>query len=408
MKKSDIAKPRSNIQDGLFLISFLLIGADLWSVSVGGFTLRVANLTLLLCFLLWVYNRCYRQGLRQLLILLPFLVAMAISGIGSASAKGTFGYIVWTTFNIVITFFVSFTWAFWNDEKYVLERTRQIMRAIAILLLAQFAFGFTHIEIPGFRTDYGILPRPALWFYEPSYLATFFVTYLAVFMLQSLETVGEESKKNRWTLFIIFVAMVFSTSSTGFIGIAVSVVIVVATANIKTSRKAAFFIGAAIVGGVVILAVYLAFPKIVTFFIGRLFTSSISKASGGRVEAWDLSFQVFLERPLFGIGAGAYSAVTGGEASNVTFELLATMGIFGCLAFYAIPIFLLRSWRVSPVIKAFSIGSVVFLITLQANQNYLRLYYWLHIGITAGMIARHMWLKQKNAEPGKGTSIAAE
>lgn len=377
---------RLSISDALFLLSFLIIGSDRWSFSAGGFTVRLVNILLMLCFFLWLLEKRYVQSIKNALMTLPFLVAVILSGMRSLSASGTIAYVIWTAYNILITFFVGFTWGRGSTQTAILSVTRKVMHLIVGIILIQFVLGLAGITIPLLYTNFHFLPRPSVWFYEPSYLSTYLVTYLTVFLFMSARK-GADPKDAK-TAFVILIGMVFATSTTGFIGIALAFVVILVFSDLGPSRKLGVILIVALIIGALIGALYLSFPKLVTFYLGRIFTASLSESSGGRSSGWAQAWEIFKQNPLFGIGAGAYVQATGGTATNVTLELLATTGILGCAAFYAIPLSLLRMGRPSPVALAFTLGTFVFLATLQANQNFLRLYYWLHLGVTAGILAR--------------------
>ena len=79
--------------------------------------------------------------------------------------------------------------------------------------------------------------------------------------------------------------------------------------------------------------------------------------------------------------------------SNVTLELLSTTGIFAPVAFVVYIVGILRNtFRTykkekgedSLVLWALAIGLMLFLVVLQANQGYMRLYMWMIFGILLG------------------------
>ena len=96
--------------------------------------------------------------------------------------------------------------------------------------------------------------------------------------------------------------LILSTSTTGFLGIALVVGIIYIIWLLKsiTLRKLIFpFIC------LILLAVaYFVFNDIFEVFIGRLFNSSLDEASGGRITGWEETFKVFKDNPLFGVGPG--------------------------------------------------------------------------------------------------------
>ena len=114
---------------------------------------------------------------------------------------------------------------------------------------------------------------------------------------------------------------------------------------------------------------------------------------------WAETWKVFIENPLFGVGPGNYGLYLGQEAgsvpSNVTLELLATLGIFATIAFYGLTLALCiqavllnrkKRNKGSRLLVACAVALLIFSVVLQANQGYLRLYHWLFFGMLSGGI----------------------
>jgi len=99
----------------------------------------------------------------------------------------------------------------------------------------------------------------------------------------------------------------------------------------------------------------------------------------------------------FGITAESFEKIWAVEPGNITAELLASVGIIGFILFaWFIVIIFKRLWslyRNSNLIKKYRViclamfwGLVMELLILQFNQNYLRPYLWLHIGISIALV----------------------
>ena len=147
---------------------------------------------------------------------------------------------------------------------------------------------------------------------------------------------------------------------------------------------------------------FLVFSNIYDVFIARLFNSSLDTASGGRINAWTETINVFKQKPWFGVGPGNYGLFLGEDAgyvpSNVTLELMATVGIFATISFYMITIGLIIKGRKLyklnrkkfGIIPGLLFALIAFTILLQINQGYLRLYHWMFFGIIDGAINYYM------------------
>lgn len=81
-------------------------------------------------------------------------------------------------------------------------------------------------------------------------------------------------------------------------------------------------------------------PVIISIFDRFSELSELSSSSAGtRLEAWDISLNLFLERPFTGHGLG-----TASETHNVPIQLLAETGVQGLLGFYFLIFYLLHKF----------------------------------------------------------------
>ncbi len=122
--------------------------------------------------------------------------------------------------------------------------------------------------------------------------------------------------------------------------------------------------------------------------------------------AWD----IFQQNPVFGVGIGVYnyymdasdindvaytkgvpwiSIRSGQPAVNIYLELLVTTGIVGALPFFAFLLSFLFWGRGKPpdlIDKSYLIAIITFFIMLAIESNYLRLYFWMLLGIYLGSL----------------------
>jgi O-antigen ligase len=135
------------------------------------------------------------------------------------------------------------------------------------------------------------------------------------------------------------------------------------------------------------------------------------------------TFEVFLDKPanmVFGVGPGGVGAyinrnpdnfkkLWSTEPNNITAEILASVGIigFGIFAWFIGGIFK-RLWdlyknnslikRYRTICLAMFSGLAIEIIILHFNQNYLRPYLWLHIGISIATVNVLEYLLKDKAE----------
>lgn len=132
-----------------------------------------------------------------------------------------------------------------------------------------------------------------------------------------------------------------------------------------------------------------------------MFNQSLDSASGGRISNWSRDYNVFMNNFLFGVGPGCYGLYTTGNTldcpSNVTLDLFSTLGIFPSIFFILIHISLLikcyKVYKFNPKQNKLFLGLIlsfiIFILILQFNQGYLRLYHWMFLGIMLGFVERY-------------------
>lgn len=378
-------------------LSVLLIGADRWGVELFGVNFRVDQLFLCFFALLLAVKGEYRLTCN--LWVIAFVGFSLLSTVFSVSLTRGVLFFCSIVYNVLFLFY-----AFASYVKYYgLERFLSVFRATMFvqffILLLQFALklatGYEFPFLPSYGEYMGIY-RFQLWFYEPSYLATYLTVWFTLAFMQFLLN----GKKNYlWDIFAALVMFLISTSTSGFLAIAlvVGVVYLIWLFRGVTAKKLAF----PVILLVLFAAAAIAFSSMFEVFLGRLFDSSLDEASGGRIAGWTETWQVFLENVFFGVGPGNYGLYLEQDAgyvpTNVSLELLATLGIGGFVAFYgltaalAVQAFVLyrrRQTEQTFLLFSFALALLFFTVILQINQGYLRLYHWMMFGILWGAIGR--------------------
>lgn len=383
----DALNKKFHIFDILMFISILFIGTDIWAINIG------VNIRLIQVFYIGFVALLIIDGRYKLYFNIPllfFVSSASISTIFSISFKESFVYYLWIIYDLV--FLIPIFYFYLNE--YGPSRLFKIFRLVFVcifcLIIFQFVIDtFFGIELPIFSCQHHLgITRPALWFYEPSYLASFLLIYFAIltykiFVYKEFELIIEYC--------LMAFALVLVTSTTGFIGLALCLGfgMVAFVKNLKNLEWQIYavigFIFLAILG---ISLLYLIFPNVVNVFIMRLFRDGISESSGTRVSEYKYQIECFLRYPIFGAGLDCYGSFRQNssiEASNISLELLACSGLVGFCAFYIFVLFPVYKAFVSKTRnnykygKIFSFSLLVLIIILQANQNYMRLYLWMMI-----------------------------
>lgn len=381
---------------GIFLfLSTLLIGADLFGVDVLGFNVRIDQLFLAVLAVLLVLRG--RFSFHENIFMIAFLAFSLISTLFAFSKTRAVFYYVSIVYNAVFLF-----WSYASYVRYYgLMKFMRVFRATCYTMFVIFIIQYALVVLTGreipFMPSYGEfmgIPRFRLWFYEPSYMATYLSAWMAVSAYMWL--IGE--KKSYLADTVICVLMLaLSTASTGYVAIAFVIVVVYVMWISKglSVKKLIFPLVCLVLVGVFALAL----PDVFGWFVGRLFNSSLDDASGGRISQWAETFGVFASNPFFGVGPGCYGLYLGLDAghvpSNVTLDLMATVGIFATIAFYGLTVWQIwKSVRIyledknahNMLLVAWAFGLLTFTLILQANQGYLRLYHWMILGIIEGGI----------------------
>ena len=376
---------------GFFVfLSTLFLGADIFGFSIAGLNVRVDQFFLVIAAALLLLRRSYR-------LKVPFwawalLCLGLVSSVFAVSAIRALAFTVSLLFNLVFIFALYASYIRTYGFRPFVKMLRATFILQAVLLWLQFLLKVAlKIEIP-FMPSYGEylgIPRFSLWFYEPSYLVTYFIFWysLAIYML-----LVKKAKRYFLDVLLGLSCFLIATSTTGLVGVVAVTVIAFLISFFKgiTLRKI-IILGLVVIAGV---AVFVAFKSVFMVFVGRLFEGNLDTASGGRIGQWAESFSVFLSHPFLGVGPGCYGLYVANDTtvvpSNVTLELMATLGVLAPVFFYGLTIYLTvigvkaaKRYR-EPELFGAVIGLWAFTVILQVNQGYLRLYHWMIFGLVYG------------------------
>lgn len=409
-RKEAASSTMDQVIHAVCFISVLLIGADIWGLDIG-VNLRYDQIFLCILSILLVINQKYRFTWNAWIAV--FLGAGLVSTLFAVSfVRGSMFYFS-MVYNVVFLYyaFESYVRAYGLRKFISIFRKTMIVQFFILIFQVLLKLGTGHelSFLPSYGEHMGV-PRFSLWFYEPSY----FVTYLSFWFALSLYMFLIQGRRGYLKDILMSIVMfLLAASTTGFLAIALSCVIVYVIWLLKgfSARKLVF--PCVVLLGFLIFR--FGFSSIYEVFFARLFNQSLDSASGGRISAWLETWQVFIKNPLFGVGPGNYGIYLGKDAgtvpSNVTLELMATVGIFAAIAFYGLTISLcVRTRRIycleksknCALLAACVVGLIIFTIILQANQGYLRLYHWMFFGIISGGVHQYQVIvKQKTRLKGQ-------
>lgn len=381
----------NSLIDFLMFINILFIGSDIFAINIANYNFRLIQLVLLVTTIIIIMRKQYK--IINIITFTLFLISNILSLFVSYNVKSSISYFIWTIYNYIFVLCLFYSWARERGIDKVYKIWRKTFFLQGYIIIIQFIMlGLFNIKILNMQYYKGV-PRPAIWFYEPSYAATYFIIFFTISLFMYIST---KNKTYRNDLIWSFLFIGLITSTTGFLGVAVSILVCLLMSKMRISEKIKIILRVAVVtiicGGIL----YIIYPNIFIVFIGRLFTNGIYDSSGTRMQGWNLAYEVFSNHKILGIGANTFELYTGSlePPTNVTLEVLCYFGISGfiTLGLFITNIIIKSYKRVKKLnnerdilMKAFIIAFIVFLIVLQANQNYLRLYMWMQMGLILGI-----------------------
>lgn len=375
------------VLDGLVLLGLIFIGGDSLSFNVGGLTIRLVQFIFPLATIVLIILRAYT--FKKMSYFFGFGIAMLLATLFGLSFINSLSYFIWMVYNLFFIVFVIASYIKLVGKPKALRMIRISFYVVGILICLQalslWAFDF---DLPFLvhQEHLGIY-RPALWFYEPSYLATYLSFWLAYATYEALV-----NWQKSYFIDVIFMTalMALTTSSTAFLAIGLvyflGIIIFACQKRIAPKIRIITIVSIILVTLLGILGMRIFTPHIFETFFMRIFNEGIFGASGDRANHYKESFEMFLKNPILGVGPNNYYLYLGQpstyQPTNVTLEIMATTGIVGLLGFYFIPgVIIYKTFKNKEgYVAIFALA--VFLLTLQANQNYLRLYLWLFVGIS--------------------------
>ncbi|MDB8558553.1 O-antigen ligase family protein [Turicibacter sanguinis] len=379
------------ISNILILICMVFIGSDRISFQIASMNIRIVQILLIIETIVLILLGSYRL-IFSTPILLVF-ITHCISTIFSFNIKSSIAYDIWIIYNVLFLLFLFYSWAKNNTKEKVINFILISFLVQSIYIYIQFFWGVAGYNDFLFPMQYHLgVYRPSIWFYEPSYLATYFVIYFSISLYLAINL---KCKKYYFHAINSLLSLVFITSSVGYlaIGFTVFVIIILNFKQIlKINKKVLLILTLTFI--FIILIISFLNLNFINVFLGRLFTSGIIDSSGGRVDNWKFTFEIFTQYPIFGIGPNAYPTFTklNHPPTNVTLELLVNTGVIGFFTFiYFVGNILVKGYKNNNILsiynKAIVVSIVIFIVTLQANQNYMRLYLWMFLGICLGIIS---------------------
>lgn len=375
--------------DILMFISLLFIGSDTLSFRYKDVTFRYVQFVLPMCFVLLNCLRAY--NMKHFKTFLPFIIVFFLSTIFAINFWDGAAYFIWLIYNIFFITYVIASYIKLRGKDKFLNMLRSTFFITVILLVVQFfLLQRFDLKIPYLNHQkYKGIYRPCLWFYEPSYVVTMFSFPLAYFTYRLI--VGKQIKYLPDVVFLC-IGILLTTSSTGYVAIILSFVgacvFIMFDKKIKVRSKLIMAISAISAIVICLGVMYLCAPEVFDIFFMRLIKENIDVSSTGRTSKYIQLWEAFKNYPILGVGPNNYHNYWGEgryfQPTNTTLEFLATTGILGLFTFVYLLCGLIFKSKNNTETMAGKFGIICFMIIMQANQNFMRLYLWGYIGMILG------------------------
>jgi hypothetical protein len=325
-------------------------------------------------------------------------------------------YIFWLLVYLLFVLAISSLIKNKNDFYSLFKRYIQSFSWIATFAIAQFVLGMLHIDILIQQKWLNGLPRASGFSYEPSYLATYLIIAWSVcfYLIISKSKYLKELHIFR-TIILCSLAILLSGSRMGnlFILLIPSLYIVFSARTIPTkftlqkrALKYLFMISFIVISSLIYFSYN--FDKALVYLNGLGLYGTVNHSYVYRANDQEDTFKAFKKSPFIGYSLGGLPtqiALIRGkiittqkqaknyEGMNIFAEVLAASGIIGFLffAYFLFSIFkksisfynkyVIIDYEYCIIGRALLLGLLCELAILAMNQNILRAYLWVHIGM---------------------------
>ena len=424
---SSIAEPiakRSILQPFylLILFYFLSLSTDLLNLPLGIFKARFSILMGSVTFIVFFLTiRVLRLDRDFLYVALACFASMSISAIAGYHLFACVAFVCYYVFNYFVFFVIAVNLFRAFDPDKILS-----LYFLSFLLIGAYAAAQVFVSLSGYylpftEQKFMSIGRGQGFSYEPSYYALY-MTPSVIFQTTKFFLQKREERKIGKIVGANFLFLISTSTGCFFSYLAM----VLCMSFLKLTRMVRQIPLLNILGkvfsglGIVFVGLWMVIPKMVSGLFLKFFWTggrhrSLQDRWGGIEQFWS----IFLDHPILGTGFGGattyYSQrehldidlldpeiLTANAASNVTTEILASLGTVGAMAFASFLYILWRTCRSTlhlPLTEVERINVVSFIVslgvmfvTLQFNASMMRPYTWVHIGVCVGYM-RYLHMK---------------
>lgn len=409
----------------VFLYFFLSSG-ELLYIQIWIFKPKITHVIAVLLFgYFWILTRKIILPRPLFYPFLWILLSLISSSLFSAHSLRAYGYIGVYLFNFIFYFLLPLNLFQYFQPSKLLKFYMLSFLYLGLYAVLQVFLSLFGIYDPLATQSLGSLTRGQAWTYEPSYYALYITAYV---MFKNASAIFQPRKsfsmKETWKLLGINCLLLASTSTGLVFSYPAFCAVSLWMTFLRPIRSLAIYAKRRIVKFIAFCCV---FTGILAYFFWNLLVQSFFKffyfgfmthfSFYARWQGLVSSFNVFLKNPFFGVGAGGVGPHIFKETSfydtnpemleelescdptNVSTEVLASLGIVGFLGFVFLAIVFYRAFRkvivnsqISQPDKLVSIALfislIVLLFALQYNQGLFRPCIWIHAGVVYGYLHR--------------------
>ncbi len=408
----------------LIFLYFLVSSGELLHIVVAIFKPKPTQFmaVLLLGYLCLVYRRIIlpRSVLYPSLWLLFSLV---ISALLSAHPMRSFVYVSVYIFNFVFYFLIPVNLLRFFEPQKILKIYFLTFFCLGLYAVFQLVLSLFGIYDPLATQRVGWIARGQAWTYEPSYYALYMTAYVMFRnAMQIFSPKAGLSLKSIMKILGINCFLLASTSTGVIFSYPAFCIISLWLAFLRPIRCMARYARQRVLK---FIAICCALGGVMAWIFWDIFILSFFKffyfgfmTHGSFLARWNglvVSFKLFLQYPFFGVGVGGVGPylfaknsfydispitleeVESYDPTNVSTEILASLGMAGLIGFLALAFVFYKSFRkvlAHPQIAeqdkiisiALFISLILVMIVLQFNQGLFRPYVWIHAGVTYGYL----------------------
>lgn len=293
--------------------------------------------------------------------------------------------------------------------QFILRWQMRSFYFVAGWAILQFTIAYIHGAAPLLVEEVAGLPRANGFSYEPSYFVAYLIPGWVLLLELLYRKIIRFTRGRGFGLALLTVALVASTSRIGYFGMGLYGSYYV----LRWWRRANLLNRYFIIGFIACFGVAIGYvardyfleheDRVLELLQGTGIAGTAAHSVDDRLQATIETWQAFRDHPMIGCGLGGISeniAAQNGyyltsladakefESGNITVGVLAAGGIVCSFPFWAFAVFLWRRVRglderilIGGIARSLGIALLMQVIVLQFNQNILRNYLWLNVGL---------------------------